>query len=179
MQWLVLCGIPYRDQGCDTSAASTDPTNQLPTSLTGQAQKATGRLHCSQLQLFESTTGHSPLQLATDRKSLTCVSLLRLPEHTNPSPGTQPRPPCEKALKSVGKVLRTAGPKRAPGAQDVTFPPSWAGADVRRGSRPPPAGNGRARRSPMTPWRALRLASVPQQTASTPRPPGESQCSVG
>jgi len=46
MQWLVLCGIPYRGstvQQCITS----DPTNQLPTSLTRAGHTATGRLHCS------------------------------------------------------------------------------------------------------------------------------------
>jgi hypothetical protein len=37
MQWLVLCGIPYRGPGA-RDATSTDPTNQLPTSHLGQAQ---------------------------------------------------------------------------------------------------------------------------------------------
>src|SRR5438876_7654612 len=34
MQWLVLCGIPYSGSG---AKASPDRTNQLPTSLIGQA----------------------------------------------------------------------------------------------------------------------------------------------
>lgn len=33
LQWLVLCGVPYRGPGDAINAISTDPTNQLPTSL--------------------------------------------------------------------------------------------------------------------------------------------------
>jgi hypothetical protein len=63
MQWLVLCGIPTGVQGC-VNAASTDPTNQLPTSHLGQATWPPGS-STAHLQLFESSTGFSPLQPAT------------------------------------------------------------------------------------------------------------------
>jgi hypothetical protein len=41
-----LQGFPYRGSGVHHCARHSDPANQLPTSLIGQAQKATGRLHC-------------------------------------------------------------------------------------------------------------------------------------
>ena len=65
VQWLVLCGIPYRGSG---ALASPDPTNQhhnlLPTSLLGQAIRPPGGFS-SHLQLSKSSTGHSCLQAAT------------------------------------------------------------------------------------------------------------------
>ena len=120
MQWLVLCGIPYRDQGCDISAASADPTNQLPTSLTGQAPKRPpGGSTAHNSNFFESTTGYPRLQPATDRKCLTCGYLLRLAENTNQPAETQPRQPCEKPIKSVGKAPRAPDPTPASSASDA------------------------------------------------------------
>lgn len=43
MQWLVLCGVPYRGPG--VILTSPDPSNQLPTSHYGAGPSATGRLH--------------------------------------------------------------------------------------------------------------------------------------
>jgi hypothetical protein len=60
MQWLVLCGIPYR--GCEgVAAASANPANQLPFSLCRQAKRPPGR-STAHLQLFESNTACSRLQ---------------------------------------------------------------------------------------------------------------------
>ena len=59
LQWLVLCGIPYRGSG---ALASPDPTNQLPTSLIGQAKRPPGG-STAHLQLPKSSTRHSRLQI--------------------------------------------------------------------------------------------------------------------
>ena len=58
MQWLVLCGIPYRGSDCAANAASTDPTNQLPTSLVGQATRPPGTplLICNFLRVAQATS---------------------------------------------------------------------------------------------------------------------------
>ena len=144
----------------------------FPLPSQGRPQKATGRLHCSQQQLFESTTGHSALQLATNRKTLTCDHLLRLPEHTNHATKTQPRQPCENPLKSVGKG---AAHRRRKAHAELGDPLNDCG-QVKL--RPPPRRWPHERR-PTTPSRALQLASAPQQIASTPPPPGASQCSTG
>jgi hypothetical protein len=55
MQWIVLCGIPYRDSG---ATASPDPANQLhyfsfPLPSNGAGHMATGRLYCSSLTFQE------------------------------------------------------------------------------------------------------------------------------
>ena len=79
MQWIVLCGIPYRGSG---ALASPDPTNSfhylsfpLPTLRAGP--KATGRLYCL-LQLFESNTVHSHLQAVRTANLLARLQLLRI-----------------------------------------------------------------------------------------------------
>lgn len=61
MQWLVLCGIPYRGSGA--LPPQPDPANQLPTSHNrGRPLTATGMLHCSATTFQEY---HSPLLFAT------------------------------------------------------------------------------------------------------------------
>lgn len=60
MQWLVLCGIPYRGSG---ALASPDPANQLPTSLFGQATRPLGG-STAHLQLSKSSTCYLCLQAA-------------------------------------------------------------------------------------------------------------------
>ncbi len=60
MQWLVLCGIPYRGSG---ALASPDPANQLPFSHLGQATRPPGS-STAHLQLSKSSTCHSCLQIA-------------------------------------------------------------------------------------------------------------------
>ena len=65
MQWIVLCGIPYRGSG---ASASPDPKNlfhhhRFPLPSNGAGLKATGRL-TAHLQLFKSTTSYSQLQAA-------------------------------------------------------------------------------------------------------------------
>jgi hypothetical protein len=52
MQWLVLCGIPYSGSG---ALASPVRTNQLPTSLIGQATRPPGG-STAHLQLSKTNT---------------------------------------------------------------------------------------------------------------------------
>jgi len=99
MQWIVLCGIPYRGSG---ALASPDPTNvfhylsfPLPTLRAGP--KATGRLYCL-LQLFESNTDHSHLQAV---RTANLLARLQLSENSNERDGMQARS-CGKCLLSVG-----------------------------------------------------------------------------
>src|SRR5487761_2390183 len=68
----MACSLKDSLQGL-RGLASPDPTNQLPTSLIGQATRPPGGstayfLPTAHLQLSKSSTGHSPLQLA-DRLS--------------------------------------------------------------------------------------------------------------
>ena len=89
---LFSAGFPTGVQGCVT-AASTDPTNQLPTSHLGQAKWPPGS-STAHLQLFESSIGFSHLQLATgscrDRQ-------LRLAENINAPASAQADSPVGKA----------------------------------------------------------------------------------
>ena len=62
LQWLVLCGIPYRGSGMRHLRISPDPANQLPTSLIGQATRPPGG-STAHLQLPKSSTHGSSLQI--------------------------------------------------------------------------------------------------------------------
>jgi hypothetical protein len=67
LQWLVLCGIPYRGSGMRRLRISPDPTNQLPTSLIGQAKRPPGG-STAHLQLPKSSTRHSQLQVSPESR---------------------------------------------------------------------------------------------------------------
>jgi len=112
LQWLVLCGVPYRGPVGAINAASTDPTNQLPTSLRFRlispnrgrpnGHREAPLLHYSNsLRVPQGTPVCNPQQT---EKPLTCGHLLRPVENTNRMAKSQPRHPCEKPLKSVGKA---------------------------------------------------------------------------
>lgn len=91
MQWLVLCGIPYRGSG---ALASPDPANQLPTSLLGQATRPPGG-STAHLQLSKSSTCYLCLQAVHGQAVFTSV---QLPENSNPSAYLQALQPVESPL---------------------------------------------------------------------------------
>jgi hypothetical protein len=91
LQWLVLCGIPYRDQDCASRCLLTLRTSfPLPSSGRPFDIRPPGgstALLVTQLQLFESTTTLSHLQLTTVNLSLGC-DLVRIstdPQKHNPA----------------------------------------------------------------------------------------------
>jgi hypothetical protein len=67
LQWLVLCGIPYRGSGMRHLRISPDPANQLPTSLIGQATRPPGG-STAHLQLPKISTVGSLLQICREKK---------------------------------------------------------------------------------------------------------------
>lgn len=77
MQWLVLCGIPYRGSG---ALASPDPANQPPSSHLGQATRPPGG-STAHLQLPKSSTRYPCLQAAHGQAVFASV---QLPENNNP-----------------------------------------------------------------------------------------------
>jgi hypothetical protein len=90
---LFSAGFPTGAQGVHPTLPHPDPTNQLPTSLYGQAQQATGRLHCSYCN-FSRVAQATPFLQATTlynrRKQLT--------ENSNPTAETQAATPVGKPL---------------------------------------------------------------------------------
>jgi len=89
LQWLVLCGIPYRGSGMRRLRISPDPTNQLPTSLIGQAKRPPGG-STAHLQLPKSSTRHSQLQVSPESRPAKPASLrLQLSENTDQPKGRQ------------------------------------------------------------------------------------------
>jgi hypothetical protein len=107
MQWLVLCGIPYRGSG---ALASPDPTNQLPTSLYGAGHKGHREAPLLISNFFESSTGRCRLQATQypSRRSLAC----NCEENSNSVPDLQPRRLWETAI-SVGNSPSQHTPRRS------------------------------------------------------------------
>ena len=91
---LFSAGFPTGVQGV-LFATSTDPTNQLPTSLLGQATRPPGG-STAHLQLFKSSTGYILVQLTLQRCFAPNRDLLRI------STGRHPRKP--NRLWKHGKI---------------------------------------------------------------------------
>ncbi len=115
MQWLVLCGIPYRGLGSNLTRPS-EPASHFPH---WAGHTATGRLHCSSTTFQEY---HRPLRDASRRQTKENPALYGPIQNTRPSPSWQAGPPVGNRAFCGKHLTASAGPVSKPGPRVFSFP---------------------------------------------------------
>jgi hypothetical protein len=110
---LVLCGIPYRGLRVASNAFTCTQTNQLPTSLNGQAKTPPGGSTAA-LCNFSRVTH---VTLVCKRTANLSCSQLRLPDNNNPATKTQANNPVE----TPPFLWESATPRPLPGASVTVY----------------------------------------------------------